>query len=142
MTMKLVQYGVLYTGIMYVAFGVLGLPIEALNPLIHEPSHTRYLLLHFAVNELHNIVHLAIGISGVFAARDAAWSRLWGKGWGVVLVALFVIGMAQALLQGLPNDQLLLGLVPLNSPGHMLHLVTGLIALYLGFAKLPEEVKS
>ncbi|MFN8376905.1 MAG: DUF4383 domain-containing protein [Anaerolineae bacterium] len=140
--MKLIQYGVLYTGILYVVLGVLGfLPIEALNPLHDAASHTRYMLLHFAVNELHNIVHLAIGVTGVFAARTLGYSRLWGKVWGVTLVALFVIGIGQALLEGLPNDQLLLGLVPLNSPGHMLHLVTGLIALYLGFAKLPEEAK-
>jgi hypothetical protein len=141
--MKLIQYGVLYTGILYIALGVLGfLPIEALNPLHDAASHMRYMLLHFAVNELHNIVHLAIGVTGVAAARTPELSRLWGKGWGIVLVALFLIGIVQAIIEGLPNDQLLLGLVPLNSPGHMLHLVTGLVALYLGFAKVPEQAKT
>ena len=140
--MKLVQYGVLYMGILYVVLGVLGfLPIESLNPMHDPDSNTRYMLLHFAVNELHNIVHLAIGITGVAAALTLEYSRLWGKVWGVVLVALFVIGIGQAIIEGLPNDQLLLGLVPLNSPGHMLHLVTGLIALYLGFARVPEEAR-
>jgi hypothetical protein len=38
-------------------------------------------------------------------------------------------------LEGFPGDQLLLGLVPLNSPGHTLHLTTSAVALYLGFAR-------
>jgi hypothetical protein len=53
----------------------------------------------------------------------------------VVLLVVFAIGMVQATLEGLPGDQLLLGLVPLHSPGHTLHLSTGGVALYLGFAK-------
>jgi hypothetical protein len=48
-------------------------------------------------------------------------------------------GLAQAVAEGLPLDQLLLGILPLNSPGHMFHLVTGGFALYLGFAGRPTQ---
>jgi len=58
-----------------------------------------------------------------------------GTIFGVVLLAVCAAGMVQARQQGYPPDQLLFGLVPLNSPGHMLHLATGSIALYFGFAK-------
>ena len=51
-----------------------------------------------------------------------------------MLLILFVGGMVQAFIEGLPNDQMFLGLVPLNSPGHILHLVSGGIVLYLGLA--------
>ena len=83
---------------------------------------------------LHNLIHLAIGVSGIWAARRLEWAQLWGKVIGVTLLVIFVVGMAQAAAEGYPIDQILLGLVVLNSPGHTLHLATGLIALYLGLA--------
>lgn len=87
------------------------------------------------MNGVHNLIHLAIGVTGLWAMRSLDRSRLWGKIVGVVLLLVFAIGMAQAALEGFPGDQLLLGLVPLNSPGHTLHLTTSAVALYLGFAK-------
>ncbi len=130
-----IQFGAKLIGIVYIVIGILGfIPIEALNPYHPEGVGAIYLLRHIAVNWLHNVIHLAIGFSGLWASRTIALSQLWGKIFGSTLLLLFVVGMIQALLEKFPNDQLFLGLVPLNSPGHMLHLVTGGIALYVGFA--------
>ena len=131
-----VQYGVRLIGLVDLAFGVIGfLPIEAINPVHPEGVGAHYLFNLVAINPLHNIVHLAVGVSGLWAASVLARSQLWGKIAGVVLLSLFVVGMAQAALEGFPKDQLLLGWVPLNSPGHILHLFTGGMALYLGWPR-------
>jgi hypothetical protein len=95
----------------------------------------RYLLGLVAINGAHNLIHLAIGASGLWAMGRLDRSQPWGKVMGVVLLVVFAIGMVQAALEGFPGDQSMLGLVPLNSPGHTLHLSTGGVALYVGFAK-------
>jgi hypothetical protein len=98
----------------------------------HEGVGTRYLFNLVAINTVHNLIHLAIGVTGLLAARHAARSRIWGKLCGYALLLVFLGGIVQAYMEGLPPDQMLFGLVPLNSPGHILHLVTGVIALYVG----------
>lgn len=128
-----VQFGARLLGMVYTAFGILGfLPIGVLNPMHHEGVGARYLFNLVAINTAHNLIHLAIGITGIIASRNLPRARLWGKLCGSALLLVFVGGIVQAYLEGLPSDQMFLGLVPLNSPGHILHLVTGSIALYLG----------
>src|SRR5262245_5630160 len=101
----------------------------------HEGVGAHYLFNLVAINWLHNVIQLSMGVSGLWAMSSLDRSRLWGRLTGVVLLVVCAAGMAQAVQQGYPADQLLFGLVPLNSPGHMLHLATGTIALYFGFAK-------
>jgi hypothetical protein len=133
-----VQFGAKLIGMVYLGFGIVGfLPINAINPIHHDGLGARYLLNLVAINALHNIIHLAVGISGIWAAKSLAAARLWGKLCGAVLLALFAAGMAQAFIEGLPRDQLFLGVLPLNSPGHVLHLVSGGVALYLGLVRVP-----
>ncbi len=135
-----IPFGVRLLSVVYLGLGVLGfLPIEVLNPLHPLGVGTRYLLNLIAINPLHNLIHLTIGLSGLWAARTLPGARLWGKVVGAVLLFVFLAGMAQAILEGLPSDQLLLGLVSLNSPGHVLHLLSGGLALYLGTAKPPSQ---
>jgi hypothetical protein len=135
------KYGTKLLGVLYLVLGVVGFfPLPVLNPFHSEGVGATYLFNLIAVNTLHDIIHLAIGITGLLASRNEAQARLWGKIAGVVLILLFVAGMVQAAIEGFPKDQLFLGLVPLNSPGHMLHLVTGALALYLGF--VPVDVPS
>jgi Domain of unknown function (DUF4383) len=132
----LAQYGARLIGVVYVAFGILGfLPFDWINPMHPEGVGARYLLNQVAINTLHNLIHLAIGISALVAARTPGGARQWGRAGGLVLLVLFGAGIAQAIVEGFPKDQLLFGLVPLNSPGHILHLVSGGLALYLGFAR-------
>jgi hypothetical protein len=130
-----IQYGVMLVGAAYLAIGLIGfVPSDAINPYHAEGVGAHYLLHFFAIDPLHNIIHLAIGLSGLWAARSLNRARLWGKVTGVALLALYVAGMAEAFAQGFPRDQLLLGLVVLNSAGHTFHFATGVVALMLGFA--------
>ena len=130
-----VQYGVRLVGLVYLGLGVLGfLPFDFLSPHHPEGVGARYLFNLVAVNTLHNVIHLAIGVSGLWAAQQLHRVRLWGALTGVVLLVLFSVGLAQAALEGFPKDQLLLRALPLNSPGHILHLISGGLALYLGLA--------
>jgi hypothetical protein len=130
-----IRYGVQLMSVVYIILGVLGfLPLPILNPLHDEGVGAHYLFNLLAINTAHNLIHLAIGLTGFWAASRFGWSRLWGKVMGVVLLLVFGVGIAQAVREGYPVDQLLLGIVVLNSPGHALHLATGLLAIYLGVA--------
>jgi hypothetical protein len=134
-----IQYGVRLVGIVYLILGILGfIPIDPINHFHPEGIGVFYLLNQVAINWLHNIIHLVIGVTGLWAAQSITRAQLWGKIMGAVLLLLFVVGMGQAVMLGLPKDQWLFGVVPLNSPGHILHLVTGGLALYLGFKSAPE----
>jgi hypothetical protein len=136
-----IQYGVRLLGVTYVVLGLLGfVPFEAVNPVHHEGVGAHYLLHLVAINGMHNLIHLGIGLFGVWAGGSLARCRAWGIVTGVVLLCVFTVGMVQAALDGYPVDQLLLGLVPLNPPGHMLHLATGAVALYLGLARAPASI--
>ena len=128
-----VQYGVRLVAMVYLGLGALGLlPFDFLNPHHPEGIGARYLLNLVAVNTLHNLIHLAIGVSGLWAAQSLQRARLWGRFTGAVLLLLFSAGLGQAALEGFPKDQILLRLLPLNSPGHILHLISGGLVLYLG----------
>lgn len=135
---SLAQYGVRLVSVVYIGLGALGLlPFDFLNPHHPEGVGARYLLNLVAVNTLHNLIHLAIGVSGLWAAQSLHRARLWGKVAGVVLLLLFSAGLAQAALEGFPKDQILLRFLPLNSPGHILHLISGGLVLYLGITPPP-----
>src|SRR5262245_17320974 len=135
-----IRYGVRLVAITYVVLGTIGfLPIEELHPFHSEGVGAPYLFGLVAINWLHNLIHLAIGVTGIWAAQTLETSRKWGWVTGITLLLVCAAGMLQAALSGYPVDQLLLGLVPLNAPGHMLHLATGGLAIYLARARVPGE---
>ena len=78
------------------------------------------------VNGWHNVVHLATGALGLVLARSAA--RAYALGLGAVYVLVFVLG----LIVGDGGE--LLGLIPINTPDNVLHLLLGATGLAAGFA--------
>jgi hypothetical protein len=72
----------LIIGIVYLAAGVLGFVPALLRPAPDSAPHVGitafygYMLGLFAVNLLHNAVHLAIGAWGIAASRTAEGARL------------------------------------------------------------------
>jgi len=86
----------------------------------------------FAVNWLHNIAHSAIGAAGLATYRSAAGARSYSIDIGVLYLVLFVIGLI------LPP---VFGLLPLNGPDNILHLVSVAVALAIGLAS-PTTVPS
>ena len=112
----------LVIGAAFLAVGLLGL---ILNP-------TGGLLLGtFAVDLLHNIIHLVVGVAGI-----GAWylgfveSRIFNKVLGVVYLVLGVLGFIPPLF----DDGQFLGILHLNNADNILHLVVGAIAAYFGFS--------
>jgi hypothetical protein len=110
----------LIVGIVFVLVGVLGF-IPALVP-------GGALLGIFAVNILHSIVHLLVGILGI-AAAYTGWPRLYNRVIGIVYLALAVLGFIPVLI----INGALLSLVRINLADNLLHLVVGAALTYVGF---------
>ena len=107
-------------GAVFILIGILGF-IPAVTP-------EGRLLGIFAVDALHNIVHLLSGVVALgvaFTSEEA--SRLYFKIFGVIYAAVALLGLFY-------GDRALLGIMAHNWPGFWLHLVSAAVALYLGFA--------
>ncbi len=78
------------------------------------------------VNGWHNVVHLATGALGLVLARSAA--RVYALGLGAVYVLVFVLGLVVG------DGGELLGLIPINTPDNVLHLLLGVTGLAAGLA--------
>ncbi|GAA1352833.1 DUF4383 domain-containing protein [Saccharothrix algeriensis] len=97
------------------------------------------LLLGFAVNPLHNVIHLAFGVLGLLMATGSGLARLYG--WIVFLAygAVLVWGL---MLAGVVSSNPVSGLgnpLALNTNDNWLHL--GLAAVGLLIAVLPARRK-
>jgi hypothetical protein len=117
-----VQMVALLFGAIYLAAGVLGfLPFLGGSVTMTNSK----LLGLFNINLLHNLVHIVIGIAGLAAAASLANSRRFCQVVGLILMLLGVIGVFVA------NP---LGLLYIGGLDIALHLVSGAILAYFGFA--------
>ena len=112
-----VQWAALAFGVIYLVAGLLGF-IPSL-----QTNHALFGI--FRVNLLHNLVHVVIGIGGLAAVSSLANSRTFCQVVGVILLLLGVIGI------GIPNP---LGLLYIGQADVPLHLVSGAMLAYFGFA--------
>lgn len=117
-----VQMVALVFGAIYLVAGVLGF-LPFLGGSYTMTDHA--LLGIFQVNLLHNLVHIVIGIAGLAAAASLANSRTFCQVVGVILLLLGVLGVFVAKPFGL------LGIGGLDIA---LHLVSGAVLAYFGFA--------
>ncbi|MWJ27121.1 DUF4383 domain-containing protein [Halomonas sediminis] len=123
-------------GIIYAIIGVLGFipglvtPPEMTggmtNEMAVEMGHGRLFGL-FAVNFLHNLVHLGVGVWGIMASRQGLSASVFFAQVNAVLFAIL------ALLGLIPFTNTLFGLVPLYGHDVWLHILTALAAGYFGF---------
>jgi Domain of unknown function (DUF4383) len=113
----------LVAGIVFLVAGVL----EFMPGIIggHE-----YLLGIFAVDTVHNLINLVIGVLGIVAYYWAR-TRLYCQGLGIVCLLIGILGFIPALLFG---NGMLLGLFHVNLADNVLYVVVGAVAAYLGFA--------
>jgi uncharacterized protein DUF4383 len=109
-------------GVIYLAAGVLGfLPF-----LGGSYTQTNAALLGlFKINLAHNLVHVVIGIAGLAAASSIANSKTFCQIVGVILLVLGVLGLFVAQP---------LGLLYIGGLDIALHLVSGAVLAYFGFA--------
>jgi len=104
-------------GIVYVLIGVLGF----VGPL----ASGGLLLGLFGVNPLHNLIHLVIGALLLFGSTSPANAKTINLAAGIVYLLVGLLGLLGILLPGLINN---------NPPDTVLHLVSGILALYFGTA--------
>lgn len=88
------------------------------------------------MNTLHNTVHLLAGVLGV-AAAYTGWPRLYNRVVGIVYLVVGILGFIPVLI----IKGLLLGLVSINLSDNLLHLVAGIVLVYIGFF-LTERVSA
>ena len=126
-------------GVVYIVVGVLGFVPPLLTrpagapPLVVDEAYG-YLFGLFPVNVLHSLVHLAIGVWGVIAARAWATARTFAISLAVIYGVLTILGL-------IPRLNTLFGYVPLFGHDVWLHAVTAIVAAYFGFRETEEAAE-
>jgi hypothetical protein len=121
----------LIIGIVYLLVGIMGFipPLvtspEVVGGLAADTGHGRLLGL-FPVNLWHNVFHAAIGLWGIFAARDFAAAVGFSKAIAIIYGVLTILGL-------IPATNMFFGLIPLHGHNIWLHAVTAAVAAYFGF---------
>lgn len=111
----------LWLGVFYVAVGVLG--------FVPGVTSNGLLLGIFAVNALHNIVHVVLGLALIWGSRSADFTMV-----NKALAAVFAVLVVGSFIAPVVEQ------VPLNPPDTVLHLVSMLLTGYLGFVAKPTAV--
>lgn len=110
-------------GAVYALAGVSGFLVTGLHDFAGPLSST---LVVFAVNPLHNIVHLLLGLAWLAGSRTKRGACAANVGIGGILGLVTILGFANLLS--------FLGINGLGDPDNFLHLVTAAMSLYFGSA--------
>jgi len=133
----------LIVGIAYLAMGIMGfipalvskpLTVEAFSSNLEVVSGYGYLMGLFPINTAHNIIHMATGLIGIFAAISIDSSRFFSGQLGIYYTTLAVLGT-------IPVANTFFGLFPIFGIDVLLHGVTGLLGIYFGFFATPSLLK-
>jgi len=111
-------------GIVFLVVALYGFTQTGMSNMESDPARAPQLLGLFAVNVLHNVVHLLFGIWGLVASRTFSGAKSYAQIAGVLYLILAVAGFI------VPNG---FGLVPLGGNDVWLHLVLGLVLAGAGF---------
>jgi hypothetical protein len=109
-------------GVVYLLVGVAGFAVTGLHPF--AGTHEHHTLVVFAVNPLHNVIHLVLAGAWLGAAPWPRAAKAVNLALGVVLGLVTVLGFA-----GVTG---MLGMSGLADPDNFLHLATATLALYFG----------
>ncbi len=127
------RYFALIFGIIYLLVGIMGFipalltPAPAGSPALAVTTLYGLLLGMFAVNLVHTIVHLIVGLWGILAYRSFDAARTFSKVVAVVFLILFIMGL-------IPGANTMFGMAPLFGADAWLHLISAIVAGYFGFA--------
>jgi fumarate reductase subunit D len=114
------QWLALVIGVVYLLVGIVGFTITGFGDLTeHDHSQT---LLGFAINPLHNIVHIIVGLLGVILWSTPARARTYGWILAVGYGATFIYGLIVA-----NNEDG--NILNINGADNGLHLVSALAGL-------------
>lgn len=113
-------------GAIYLLVGILGF-VPQLGGSVSMASNT--LLGVAAVNVIHNIVHLIIGIAGLTLSRTEEGAGTFCKTFGVILILVGIVGLFK------PD---FFGLMPIGGADVWIHLISGAVLAFAGFAVAPS----
>lgn len=124
------------SGILFVAVSALGFAAGGSTHAMMSMGSSSMLLGLFPVNVLHNLVHMAFGVWGIWAGRSVGRSIAYALGSGAAYLVLAVAGMVTPTL---------LGMVPIGGYDVVLHLAlavllatAGFWAAWFGGARMPQ----
>ena len=106
-------------GVVLLLVGVLG---YVLNPT------GGHLLGIFAVDGIHNAIHVVSGIGGIAAAM-MGWARLYCQAFGLIYLLVGILGFVAT-----DSNGMLLGLMHNNMADNLLHVAIGGASAFVGFA--------
>lgn len=119
-------------GIVFILVGLAGflpplvMPVHSGHPTLAVDTGYGLLLGLFPVNVLHNLVHLAFGVWGLFLARSPGAAKLYARSVAIIYAVLVVAGLV-------PPLDTLFGLTPLFGNDVWLHALLALVAAYFGW---------
>jgi hypothetical protein len=115
-------------GIVFILVAILGF-VASGGSMDADPETAPRLLGLFAVNVLHNVVHLLFGVWGLLAARSFSGAKTYGMVGGIAYLALAALGYVT------PDT---FGLIPIGGHDIWLHALLGVALAAVGFtAKAP-----
>jgi uncharacterized protein DUF4383 len=109
-------------GAVYLAVAVAGFARTGFTDF--TGMHAHHTLLIFAVNPLHNSIHLVLAIAWLAGAPRHRTARAANLALGVVLGLVTVLGFVGGMG--------MLGMSGLADPDNFLHLITATLSLYFG----------
>ncbi len=124
-----VQLFALVLGIAYTAVGLMGfIPwlLSGTLPNVQGPLAGN-LLNTFAVNWVHSLAHLLIGVAGIGASRRYGASKTYALVLALAYLGLFLLGIFTEPVGTLG------GYFPLNGADDVLHVLTAVLALIVFF---------
>jgi hypothetical protein len=116
------QLFALVFGAVYLLVGIVGFFVTGFDDIAGKTYNEE--LIIFALNPLHNVVHLAIGAVWIAAASSPAGAKGVNLLFGVVLGLVAVLGFAGALNW--------LAIEDAGSADNWLHTATAILAIYFG----------
>ena len=128
------------TGILFLIVGVIGFVPGLKSPPLPTAPHLAVeggyglLLGLFAVNWIHNLVHLGIGVVGLRSSQSIGESRKFARLLTLFYGALAVMGL-------IPVLKSTFGFIPLFGHDVWLHAATAAVAAYFGFSPRAEKME-
>jgi hypothetical protein len=108
-------------GVVYLLVGAAGFAVTGVDDFTGMHHET---LLIFAVNPLHNVIHVALGVAWLLSAPWHRAARVANLVMGVVLGLVTFLGFVDGMH--------VLGMSGLADPDNFLHLATATLSLYFG----------
>ncbi|HET8650386.1 MAG TPA: DUF4383 domain-containing protein [Gemmatimonadales bacterium] len=128
--MTLVQRVAQLSGIVLIILAVLGFFVSS-GSMEPDPALASRVIALFPVNLLLNLLHLVLGIWGVFACRSFVAGRAYCQVAGVIFILLAILGFI------IPTT---FGIMPIGGNEIWLHAIFGIVLIVAGLTARSDMV--